>query len=92
MARLGRVLVTYELLEQLLSLPEEATIRRVTNDNLFNRGFEIIVHSPSLSDVADGAEIPLVDYTVTRYEGEFLEADVSSEPFVQGFPSVDRKL
>lgn len=71
MSKLGRVRVTYELLEEVLGLPEGSSIRRVTHDEIYNRSFELVVHSPDLADVPDGMEIPEVAYSVTRLEGYF---------------------
>ena len=71
MSRLGRVRVTYDLLEEVLGFPKGATIRRLTHDELFNRSCELVVQSPDLEKVPDGMEIPEVTYTVTRLKGEF---------------------
>ena len=70
-ARLGRVVVIYDLLEQTLGFPEGTTIRRVTHDELFSRACELVVHSPDLPKVPDGLEIPIVTYTVETVRGSF---------------------
>lgn len=72
--RLGRIIVSVELLEGWLALPIGSTVRRVSDANhTLRRTFEIVVENDQLEPVAEGGEIPLVEYTVTErvQEGKF---------------------
>jgi len=70
----GRIEVSTQLLEEWMGLPEGATIRRVSDANTVRSlFFEVIIEHPSLPEVIEGAEVPLVEYTATRevVRGEF---------------------
>ncbi len=72
--RLGRIVVSLDLLEGWLALPEGSVIRRVSDANHpYHRTFSIVVESDQLEPVAEGSEIPEVWYTVTEriQEGKF---------------------
>lgn len=68
-SRIGTILVNMELLESLLHFPEGHTVvdvRRI--DKTPFRTFEVLCSGPTLPEVADGADIPQVSYTIAQSE------------------------
>lgn len=65
MPRIARVLVSYELLREMLHLPIAAEICTVRESQSLHHSFEIVVKHPDLNDVvlAEGQWPPIVTPT-----------------------------
>lgn len=73
-SKIGTIHVSMELLAKLLHFPvghSIVDIRRV--DTTPYGAVEVLCAGPTLPDVADGAEIPMVEFTVKQmfFEGSF---------------------
>ena len=79
-SRIGTILVDMEFFASLLHLPEDHTVvdvRRI--DNTPFRRFEVLCAGPTLPEIADGADVPVVRYEVTQTETEAVRRELKFE-------------
>ena len=65
--RLGRLVISWDLLHDFLQLPDDTTICNIYEDYANPFTFSLIVESPNLIEYIDGARIP--DVTLQELSG-----------------------
>lgn len=66
----GRIRVSYQVLDSLLSLPEGHHVVNIVSDRYDLRTFEVMVGGPDLPEVADGEAIGEVALILTATYAE----------------------
>ena len=65
--RLGKLVISWDLLHDVLQLPDDTTICNIYEDYANPLTFSLIVESPNLIEYIDGARIP--DVTLQELSG-----------------------
>ena len=65
--RLGKLVISWDLLHDFLQLPDDTTICNIYEDYANPLTFSLIVESPNLIEYIDGARIP--DVTLQELSG-----------------------